>query len=633
VDGGNGLASSAARGSWQRKRECNCPRPSRSGGYLADLFCGVPSWSLLSFQLGFLEMDDQGRIRWDWATSLVIGAAGAFVLWYGWRRRITAVKTREEIVIYRAKTGPGSQNLYNMDMAARNWSDLLVVTAGDREIDCKVTDLREYLQNLWVSEAVDLRKLAVTVMTFIGMDMILPVLGFIPPVSAEKKMKFDPHMYEVMQIFFRTMLSPVTISAAAATYHKTYQGLGTMLERDDPVKTFQFGCSDSIREPFEKGIPNPFSIERDFRALVAKVISAERTAKQIKGHKEVPVSGRFFPGLFWGNPGIDCVQDEEQRAISRVLSVLFNRMSANVLRPLREVDDPPFLVSMELDGKVHAFEYVADLIAALQNTKGYRVEVDIMSTITSFGANMYVRGAGEDSDSIYHLPLSIPMRTGISSPDGDEIVIPMAHAGVVVEIHGGVFKGAGVDWYQMVSSFTGFMPRIWMKRPWQFEERCSHVEKMGHDMTPKNKTELVRCCELMSIMTSVASRREGLVGGGYGYTGVCLDSVAVVQAAVFGDTSIFPMLLSGQARTDILKIAIQAKNELAKSREAVGALEKIINSIVHLDTDIDITPKHTKDACRRILATLPDDSMYELIGKGRKQCMEVMGHIDTHYDL
>ena len=130
-----------------------------------------------------------------------------------------------------------------------------------------------------------------------------------------------------------------------------------------------------------------------------------------------------------------------------------------------------------------------------------------------------------------------------------------------------------------------------------------------------------------------------------GYTGLCSDSAAIVEAAVEGRTSVFPTIISGAAKGDLLVTArdilssggtdpdatddsitraFAAYDDEASAvadgeEDGVPPLSRIIKAIMELPNDADIAPTEIPDACRRVEATLPESSPFTLVERCRQQ--------------
>jgi len=92
-----------------------------------------------------------------------------------------------------------------------------------------------------------------------------------------------------------------------------------------------------------------------------------------------------------------------------------------------------------------------------------------------------------------------------------------------------------------------------------------------------------------------AAKAHDLQKAGYGITGVCNDSVAIIEHALFGQATAYPLLMR-----DEVVLA-----ELGQARQAGGALDA---AYAALATSIAAVPSDTEpqpSAAQRALASLP----------------------------
>lgn len=68
-----------------------------------------------------------------------------------------------------------------------------------------------------------------------------------------------------------------------------------------------------------------------------------------------------------------------------------------------------------------------------------------------------------------------------------------------------------------------------------------------------NLRAVVRATSAIASVTNVAADRLRLPNGGYGYLGVCNDSVAAVQAALGAPVTMFPCILAGRAKATMAR--------------------------------------------------------------------------------
>jgi hypothetical protein len=105
--------------------------------------------------------------------------------------------------------------------------------------------------------------------------------------------------------------------------------------------------------------------------------------------------------------------------------------------------------------------------------------------------------------------------------------------------------------------------------------------------------------------------------GGYGGLGVCADSVAAVEYALRGRTTIFPLLMRGDAKTGLLYVIhehirtrlstyIEAK-EIRENEHRLRLVEEFLDwinifarALIRLPNDIQVEPHEISDSLDRI---------------------------------
>ena len=87
------------------------------------------------------------------------------------------------------------------------------------------------------------------------------------------------------------------------------------------------------------------------------------------------------------------------------------------------------------------------------------------------------------------------------------------------------------------------------EQPWQNGKLMEVQHSSWH--SAHEFREVVRATTCLSAAVNISSDRLRLPSGGYGYLGVCNDSVAMLQAAMGEPVTQFPCILAGQAKAVI----------------------------------------------------------------------------------
>jgi hypothetical protein len=230
-----------------------------------------------------------------------------------------------------------------------------------------------------------------------------------------------------------------------------------------------------------------------------------------------------------------------------------------------------------------------DFLAALV-ADGYTVDAVVTHRIADFCALKTKAPDGR----ILDVPAAALVKTGIKDKDGNEAIVPGVHSEIVFRIRSsatttGAKIDADVKWYQGVSG-TGFFPcDIMRKSPW-----TGMVESARLD-----QPQALRAAALAGVFADVvvdASDRKRLANDGYGITGVCNDSVAVVEQAVLGRNTAYPLLMRDKEL--LPEIDRRLSNADADTTAKLQALRAAIVAVPSDD-------RKNASAAQRALASIP----------------------------
>ena len=236
-------------------------------------------------------------------------------------------------------------------------------------------------------------------------------------------------------------------------------------------------------------------------------------------------------GLFTGDLKSAAPDDVVKR--NTVMAEVFQRLSSNASAP------PDAKFSVTYGGK--SFDTLAGFIGALKGD-GYQVEVAFQARIANFAA---LKMQVPNTNTYVDVPAPLMVRTGVTDALGKEAVVPAAHSEMIVTLTSGPeTKGPKIDaelrWYQGVNS-TGFFPAQVSAEP-EWLGRTIH-ERLTGDAA----VDAVRLAGRFGDAIHVAATKANLYADGYGITGVCNDSVAVIEQAVTGTFHQYPLVMRDSA--------------------------------------------------------------------------------------
>ena len=120
------------------------------------------------------------------------------------------------------------------------------------------------------------------------------------------------------------------------------------------------------------------------------------------------------------------------------------------------------------------------------------------------------------------------------------------------------------------------------------------------------------------------NRIAGLSLGGYGFLGVCVDSVAAVQHALFGKCTLYPLLLGGEAKMRLLDVYHRIQllgeqtNKACTGWKYNAEVKLLKQSIMALPCDGIVEPKAVISTVERALSSLPERSVFKAVSKCRE---------------
>lgn len=288
------------------------------------------------------------------------------------------------------------------------------------------------------------------------------------------------------------------------------------------------------------------------------------------------------PGLFQGD--LPSAASDQQVLRNRVLAETFGRLANNPSLP------PGERFSVTHGGK----EFTSlEAFARQLQADGYEVQVTFEQRIANF-SNLKTVVPGSSPPQYLDVPAPLMVKTGLKDALGKEAVVPAVHSEMIVSIKGGPdAKGpkfdADLKFYQGTSG-TGFFPcNVHAEPSW-----CGRVNQ--GTVTGADALKAIAVAGAFTDVVNTTAKAMNLYADGYGVTGVCNDSVAVVQQAVTGKATQYPLLM----RDEVLYGALKERlSDADKSDDP--AYRAIRKAMRELPTDL----RRNDSQKERALASLP----------------------------
>lgn len=369
-----------------------------------------------------------------------------------------------------------------------------------------------------------------------------------------------------------------------------------------------------------KDLPNPFIFSQHWDDTIARYQASARSISDPDAYpvaQPVPVSDALLPDLYLGAGGTKGTHTFRQMWHNRLLSIIMNRLMAN--HELLPKQSSLFQVQLTSEDKV-----ITDPSSLIQALREYGCATHVESTIrvTTFGYALSVYDNDEHESTPnrspwIHIPLMIPLRSGLMQEQSKEqpaLPIPgfLTHSCIAYRITTSnktlfgstITAPIDIEFYLNQDGYTGWNSGHYgCDVPWMYDDIA-----VRRNLT-EYAVEATEISTLLAVCLNSTALAMQLPNGGYGITGVCNDSAAMVEAAVgrlqdgnstsgCSNTDVYPLVARGGHTAHVLRRLLKMKNRSTVAQALHDAMQTAPNDIHPLPHTLDET-------ARRIVASLP----------------------------
>jgi hypothetical protein len=265
----------------------------------------------------------------------------------------------------------------------------------------------------------------------------------------------------------------------------------------------------------------------------------------------------------------------------------------------------------------------SELVEALIDT-GHSVETCVRTHLTTFGLALSIE---EEGGSWTSVPLAYFMKSGYTDADGNQAFTCLPHSGLNLEVRGGpLLEHASIQHYLGVEGMCGWQSNHNADAPWLKDVDCGEV------LHGEQAAESVRIAAMEALVLNAVGTELRLPFGGYGLTGVCNDSAALIECALSGTTHIYPLSFNGEFTMHNLRFAVRFKNFLSRDSsmaKEVEAVDKIIKALTHLPSDMNSLPSEASDQIRRQLHCQHPQLPFKMMRETRDVLNSIQNEMDS----
>jgi len=376
--------------------------------------------------------------------------------------------------------------------------------------------------------------------------------------------------------------SPEALSAAAKIAAAVSRHVGNAAGESELARHIQ--DPRLVAKYFSPSVPDlarGFAAAREarLRPRVEKAESSRRLPRHVEWRRAPACLGdsSWKPRKLVGNlysyaipSPLSTVEVQTRIAFGEIL----DRLAAN-----RSAEDEDRFSVLYLNTEYTDFDAFVDALVE----SGHQVEMDVSNEVSDFMHLMLRQSDG----TLRELQTDIRIRTGYRTAEGEEIIVPAVHSHLIFRVAGPQVNTA-VEFYQGVAG-VHFHPSLLVQG-----ESWVGIRTSATYRGPPALKALSAAGLYLDLLLNL-SRKDALFAEGYGNSGICNDSVAVIELVIGEEASVYPLLIN---KPFVLNHVADLQRQRPQLAERYGEIRRAIEQMPS-----DIASDESQP--RRILACIP----------------------------
>ena len=579
----------------------------------------------------------------EWAIIGVVLVTSVWLFFWVYKKVIERLQSRK-VRLTRKYRGDGAKQSAKVQESFKILK-YFELDHGQKYPEIKLESLGEYVGSLSLQSSFNVESILVSVLERFGLVIALPLALFLPRTWRKKELHVKDLEKKILPFAPESMIVSALSTKSLGCLCEVIKELGySSFAKQEPLADLEknvmsqkqkyrsmelLGCGSNpkhdsgLHSKIDDASDGGFVVDREsLKRLVDDLVAAKCPDDTNESPKEIHPA---LEGLYFGNQGLGSVYSIEEEATNAVASSICNKLAANALRGTRllhansHFSHKQFTVIMQSE----SIQSLENFFDALERS-GHVVSIVMRTNITSMGVGL---SAKCEDGSFAQIPLAYPLKTGLSikkhsdSLLNKEAVTLMTHGACFVKIEGPLFKNVELEWCLNVTGFTGFQPVGGVLRPWQADPKASVYHSVEFLSTRENRHRAFRLMTVISCVTNLVADSNRIVLGGYGYMGVCLDSIAVLQQALTGSCTMYPLFLGGAAKMTLLDGYRMFQHHTCVYDKETSLL---MRSLISLPCDLLVEPRDAAKTARRALAALPEKSIFKSLADCKRDLQEAI---------
>ena len=420
---------------------------------------------------------------------------------------------------------------------------------------------------------------------------LIPLLLMLPRQWRQQNASLPEHLRRLGSLLENNLVSPLLL----ATLADDLQHMLPALSETTGLMALERWCRREISLSGGLTLALPKSLE----ALWSMTADTPEQAPAPRGKSPGTLARMSAIGgvLSWSNQGLPNLQAEPERQRNRVMAQILNALGSNRLARTGSASEP-FRFEAASSGR--------KLLDHLSK-QGWQCRARIRTSVASFGLGASIR----IGDQWRQVPLAVPYRSGLLNAGGEEIQALMPHCSLEMELQPPESSSLLLQYYQGVEGLNGWAALNELQRPWQNDRSNGTVNYPANEISGEQLGETLDLCELMGAVHNSEAQFSHLHMGGYGALGFCIDSTALLEHAITGQTHLFPLTLGDLWRQRLHR---QLQQLLSAGLQVTdNSVNRYRQSLEQLPQDLFHNGQSRSDAQRRLTASQPKHSPFTLV--------------------
>ena len=464
---------------------------------------------------------------------------------------------------------------------------------SDRSKRIPLVSLEEALEQSSLKKGISRRDFLAELLKDVHHQRLLPLLAMLPRSWRQEPASLPEQIRGLGILLGEGLISPLLLAAFA----DDLQHLLPPTTSQKP-SALDLWCQRSYNGADRNQLPLPDGLET-WRSQAKASLQSQNRQREPNPRSELAGLTSLGGEIAWCNNGLSYLQSAASRDQNQQMAQVFNALGSNLLK------------GQGLNIETYRFEGQScgkNLIHWLQ-AKGWICKARVRTSVASFGLGASTPSANSNQWS--QIPLAVPYRTGLQEPNQKEINALLPHACLEMELQPPEGETVLLQYYQGTEGLNGWAAMNDLDRPWQNGRSNGTVHYSPTVFQDQQLTDAIDLCELMGAIHNSEASMGKLHLGGYGAIGFCIDSTALLEQALTGSTSLFPLTLGGLWRE---RLSAQLNHLLDHNmRPNDEAVDRYKVAIEEMPQDLYHNSETRKDARRRLLASQPRHSPFLLI--------------------